>query len=109
MWNKEETALSFDEAATISGGAPTAWEVLFDHGGLQAGQRVPTALCRRIKPLSLWRENYTKLLSEDGSIFLIGEQTFCSLTFACRYQALIAQCDPPRTFCERTDTLLGKM
>src|SRR5712692_10071764 len=33
-------SLSFDEAATISGGATTAWEALFDHGGLQAGQRV---------------------------------------------------------------------
>jgi NADPH:quinone reductase-like Zn-dependent oxidoreductase len=32
-------SLSFDEAATISGGATTAWEALFDHGGLQAGQR----------------------------------------------------------------------
>ncbi len=33
-------SLGFDEAATISGGATTAWEALFDHGGLQAGQRV---------------------------------------------------------------------
>lgn len=33
-------SLSFDEAATISGGATTAWEALFDRGGLQAGQRV---------------------------------------------------------------------
>src|SRR2546421_7468299 len=32
--------LSFDEAATISGGATTAWEALFDRGELQAGQRV---------------------------------------------------------------------
>ena len=33
-------SLGFDEAATISGGATTAWEALFDQGGLQAGQRV---------------------------------------------------------------------
>src|SRR3989442_2519520 len=33
-------SLSFHEAATISGGATTAWEALFDRGGLQAGQRV---------------------------------------------------------------------
>lgn len=33
-------SLSFDEAAAISGGATTAWEALFDRGGLQAGQRV---------------------------------------------------------------------
>jgi NADPH:quinone reductase-like Zn-dependent oxidoreductase len=33
-------SLGFDEAATISGGATTAWEALFDHGELQAGQRV---------------------------------------------------------------------
>lgn len=32
--------LSFDEAATISIGATTAWQGLFDHGNLQAGQRV---------------------------------------------------------------------
>lgn len=32
--------LSFDEAATLSGGATTAWTALFDDGGLQAGQRV---------------------------------------------------------------------
>ena len=32
--------LSFDEAATIPVGATTAWQGLFDHGGLQAGQRV---------------------------------------------------------------------
>lgn len=34
------TSLSFDEAATISGGATTAWEALFEQGKLQAGQRV---------------------------------------------------------------------
>jgi NADPH:quinone reductase-like Zn-dependent oxidoreductase len=33
-------ALSFDEAATISGGATTAWQALFADGGLRAGQRV---------------------------------------------------------------------
>jgi NADPH:quinone reductase-like Zn-dependent oxidoreductase len=33
-------SLSFEEAATISGGATTAWEALFDRGELQAGQRV---------------------------------------------------------------------
>lgn len=33
-------ALSFDEAATLSGGATTAWTALFEDGGLQAGQRV---------------------------------------------------------------------
>src|SRR5229473_3894877 len=33
-------SLGFSEAATISGGATTAWEALFDRGGLQAGQRV---------------------------------------------------------------------
>jgi len=33
-------ALSFDEAATISGGATTAWAALFGDGALQAGQRV---------------------------------------------------------------------
>ncbi len=32
--------LSFDEAATIPVGATTAWQGLFDHGHLQAGQRV---------------------------------------------------------------------
>lgn len=32
--------LSFDEAATISGGATTAWVALFENGALQAGQRV---------------------------------------------------------------------
>ncbi len=36
---KPET-LSFDEAATISGGATIAWTALFEDGGLQAGQRV---------------------------------------------------------------------
>jgi NADPH:quinone reductase-like Zn-dependent oxidoreductase len=33
-------SLSFDMAATISGGATTAWQALFADGGLQAGQRV---------------------------------------------------------------------
>lgn len=33
-------ALSFDEAATISGGATVAWTALFENGVLQAGQRV---------------------------------------------------------------------
>jgi NADPH:quinone reductase-like Zn-dependent oxidoreductase len=32
--------LSFTEAATISGGATTAWTALFDNGHLQSGQRV---------------------------------------------------------------------
>lgn len=32
--------LSFDEAATISGGATTAWTALFENGALQADQRV---------------------------------------------------------------------
>jgi NADPH:quinone reductase-like Zn-dependent oxidoreductase len=32
--------LSFDEAATLSGGATTAWTSIFDDGGVQAGQRV---------------------------------------------------------------------
>jgi NADPH:quinone reductase-like Zn-dependent oxidoreductase len=32
--------LSFDEAATISGGAAIAWTALFEDGALQAGQRV---------------------------------------------------------------------
>ena len=32
--------LSFTEAATISGGATTAWMALFEHGNLQSGQRV---------------------------------------------------------------------
>jgi len=32
--------LSFDEAATISGGATIAWTALFQDGALQAGQRV---------------------------------------------------------------------
>ena len=36
---KPET-LSFNEAATISGGATTAWAALFEDGGLQPGQRV---------------------------------------------------------------------
>jgi NADPH:quinone reductase-like Zn-dependent oxidoreductase len=36
---KPET-LSFDEAATISGGATVAWTALFEDGALQAGQRV---------------------------------------------------------------------
>jgi NADPH:quinone reductase-like Zn-dependent oxidoreductase len=33
-------SLSFSEAATISGGATTAWEALFDRGALQSGQSV---------------------------------------------------------------------
>ncbi len=33
-------SLSFEEAATIPVGATTAWQGLFDHGNLQAGQRV---------------------------------------------------------------------
>ncbi len=33
-------SLSFDEAATLPVGATTAWQGLFDHGNLQAGQRV---------------------------------------------------------------------
>jgi len=33
-------ALSFDQAATLSGGATTAWTALFEDGGLQTGQRV---------------------------------------------------------------------
>ena len=32
--------LGFEEAATISVGATTAWQGLFDHGGLEPGQRV---------------------------------------------------------------------
>ncbi len=36
---KPET-LSFEEAATIPVGATTAWQALFDHGNLQAGQTV---------------------------------------------------------------------
>lgn len=32
--------ISFDEAAAIPVGATTAWQALFDHGGLQADQRV---------------------------------------------------------------------
>jgi NADPH:quinone reductase-like Zn-dependent oxidoreductase len=37
---RKPASLGFAEAATISGGATTAWEALFDRGGLQAGQRV---------------------------------------------------------------------
>jgi NADPH:quinone reductase-like Zn-dependent oxidoreductase len=37
--SKPET-LSFDEAATLSAGATTAWTAIFEDGGLQAGQRV---------------------------------------------------------------------
>ncbi len=33
-------SISFDEAVTIPIGATTAWQGLFDHGNLQAGQRV---------------------------------------------------------------------
>ena len=33
-------ALSFDEAATISGGATTAWTALFENAELQPGQRI---------------------------------------------------------------------
>ena len=33
-------SISFDEAATIPVGATTAWQGLFDHGQLEAGQRV---------------------------------------------------------------------
>jgi NADPH:quinone reductase-like Zn-dependent oxidoreductase len=33
-------ALSFDEAATLSGGATTAWTALFEDGKIHAGQRV---------------------------------------------------------------------
>ena len=32
--------LSFDESATLSGGATTAWTALFEDGAVQAGQRV---------------------------------------------------------------------
>jgi NADPH:quinone reductase-like Zn-dependent oxidoreductase len=32
--------LRFDEAATLAGGATTAWQALFEQGDLQAGQRV---------------------------------------------------------------------
>jgi NADPH:quinone reductase-like Zn-dependent oxidoreductase len=32
--------LSYDEAATVPAGATTAWQGLFNHGNLQAGQRV---------------------------------------------------------------------
>jgi NADPH:quinone reductase-like Zn-dependent oxidoreductase len=34
------TTLSFDEAATLSGGATTAWTSIFDDGQVEAGQRV---------------------------------------------------------------------
>jgi NADPH:quinone reductase-like Zn-dependent oxidoreductase len=37
---RKPEALSFDEAATISGGATIAWTALFEDGALQAGQRV---------------------------------------------------------------------
>lgn len=37
---RKPNALTFAEAATISGGATTAWNALFENGGLQAGQRV---------------------------------------------------------------------
>lgn len=37
---RKPAALSFDEAATISGGATTAWTALFEDGCLRAGQRV---------------------------------------------------------------------
>lgn len=33
-------SISFDEAATISGGAATAWQALMHDGGLKAGERV---------------------------------------------------------------------
>ncbi|MBC7809620.1 MAG: NADP-dependent oxidoreductase, partial [Burkholderiales bacterium] len=33
-------SLTFDEAATLSGGATTAWNALFEDGDIQAGQRV---------------------------------------------------------------------
>ena len=36
---KPET-LSFDEAATLAGGATTAWQGLFEYGSLQTGQHV---------------------------------------------------------------------
>ncbi|HEY4036893.1 MAG TPA: NADP-dependent oxidoreductase [Ktedonobacteraceae bacterium] len=32
--------LNFDEAAAVPVGATTAWQGIFDHGGLQAGQRI---------------------------------------------------------------------
>jgi NADPH:quinone reductase-like Zn-dependent oxidoreductase len=32
--------VSFDQAAAIPGGATTAWQALFEDGGLQAGQRI---------------------------------------------------------------------
>ncbi len=37
---RKPAGLSFDEAATISGGATIAWTALFEDGALQAGQRV---------------------------------------------------------------------
>jgi hypothetical protein len=45
----------------------------------------------------------------DGSIVLVGEDTFCLLTVACRDQMLIAQGDPAGRCCSTTDPLLGKM
>ncbi|HBY96163.1 MAG TPA: NADP-dependent oxidoreductase [Chloroflexi bacterium] len=40
LLDRKPDALSFAEAATISGGATTAWAALFGDGALQAGQRV---------------------------------------------------------------------
>lgn len=37
---RKPDTITFAEAATISGGATTAWNALFECGGLQAGQRV---------------------------------------------------------------------
>ncbi|OBZ17946.1 alcohol dehydrogenase [Bacillus sp. FJAT-26390] len=37
---RKPDSLSFDEAATISGGATTAWQALIHEGGLKAGDRV---------------------------------------------------------------------
>ena len=37
---KKPASVSFEEAAAVSCAAITAWESLFDHGGLQKGQRV---------------------------------------------------------------------
>ncbi len=37
---EKPAALSYDAAATISGGATVAWTALFEDGGLQAGQHV---------------------------------------------------------------------
>ena len=51
-----------------------------------------------IEPISPWREQYAKLLGEDGLIFMIGEQTLCSLAVDCRYQELIAQVILPERF-----------